>query len=239
MSGDRLQPTNHVANLLWTGLVAVVMLGALWLGSQFLSPSQGREAVDATPVTMSNEPWPTTLATFTPIPTSSPQPTVTPSPAPTPIVIKKERIAEIAVMEMTLSAAQITESAAIRLANTVNVPFTRERIAVEYIANVKIGLDYNQIDFQVQGPAVEVTLPQVQVLSIEPDWEASRIIDTDQRLIGSNVSELQKQAWAEAQARIKQRILNDAKLMEEARYYTRLLLQEHLQELGFTAISFK
>jgi hypothetical protein len=236
------QPT-QTPNSAATTIIAVVLLAAMLLGGYALIQrgSASPSPIEAGGTAVPSSGWPTIGPTFTPLPTATllatatsiPAPTST--PAPTPIVINKERVGELAVMVITVSATQRLKSDEAKVLG-FNLPFTSESITVEYVARVKLGVKNGEIEYRPTGKSVSVKVPSIEILSIEPDWQASRIVDTDTRFFNSKSAELQKDAWAAAQDAIRKRVLSDTELLTQARAFVALSLKDSLRDLGFTTV---
>lgn len=232
---------NPILNGLTTTLLTVLLTSAILVGVWYAFQ---RPAPPDTPPVASAA-WPTALATFTPVVVSTatalPQPTVAPAPtakpAPTPITINQQRIAELATMSITLSTAQETQG---EDAKVLGIPTAwlngRDSVVVEYVAKVKLGIDSNAIKYEPDGTEVKVSLPPVEVLGIEPVWAKSRIIASEQRFIGSNSIGSETEAWKKADGQIRAHVLNDSELLNTARQFTRLQIEEQLRKLGFTTV---
>jgi hypothetical protein len=244
------QPSDQPRSTLAT-VVGAIVLAAILLGGYVLiqrgggSPTaQVSSSSSATPDTS----WPTTGPTFTPQPSATPHatataqptatalPTATPLPTAIPIVINKQQVGELAVMVVTVSSIQTIRGEDAKLFG-IPVPLTSESITVEYVVRVKLGVKYDQIQYRPNGQSVSVNVPAIEILSIEPVWDKSKIVGTDQRFIGSNLTEMQKKAWEAAHEKIKQRVLGDTELLAQAQMFIELILKDNLRNLGFTTVS--
>lgn len=216
-------------------LEIAIMAGVLLIAVAALAWQQIGAGQAASAPTATAEPWPTVAPTFTPQPTPTVAPSPTARPAPTPIVISQRAVAELALLDLRVSAVQVLRGEDARLGG-ITLPGTAEQITVEYVARVKVGIPYDKVTFVADGASVRVGLPPIEILSIEPDWGASRVLDTEQRLIASDTSELQRRAWASAQEEIRARVLRDTGLLATARRYAAYVIEENLRKLGFTTV---
>ncbi len=88
----------------------------------------------------------------------------------------------------------------------VNIPFTSSKYIYSYDVEIKAGYDFSRIQWKVDGTAITVTLPQVQVLSNELDLDSFRIYHEAESMFNPVTLDTQNTALVE----MKNQALADA-----------------------------
>lgn len=159
-------------------------------------------------------------------------------PSPTPPVVTilgLEKITELATIKTPVVAA----------VEVANVPDdwrerlgVSERIVMIVYGTAKTGFDLNKVkedDLWTDGKRVQLYLPSPELLSLELDFEKSRIVDYDRTMLMPQDPDIQAKALALAQAELKQSA-QDANVKRLAKDFARAYFADHLRSLGFEEV---
>jgi len=231
------QPTNgrnSIVGTLVTVLMTLGLVGVIWL-------IINRDALGALPpateavAPTDAQPWPTVLATFTPVAT---QPAVI-IPTPTPIRPPAPRVlGELAVIEYTLTSSQTAGGVD---KNTLKRLFGKDEVTMRVVGRVRVSIPVDQIarDLAIQpnGGAISVQLPALRVTGVELIPEQSSIVEARQRWVLSDYPGLELQAIGLAKNDLYHQVADSPDMMQLAAEVARLKIIDHLRNLGFTEIN--
>lgn len=112
--------------------------------------------------------------------------------------------------------------------------FTKDKnFWVEYNGTVRVGLDFSQVDLNVEGDLVTISLPPIKVLSSSID-ETSLTEDSfyvTQKSASIDAAD-QIQALTEAQLRMEEQAAGDTLLHANALERTKRLLSDYVENIG-------
>lgn len=104
---------------------------------------------------------------------------------------------------------------------------------IEYSGVVTLGIDVSQLDIEVDGDVVTITLPEAKVLGNKVDettlTENSFIVETGSAEVKA---EDQKKAFEEAQRNMVEAASNDSALLNSARQRAQILLEDYVNNIG-------
>lgn len=237
------------ARIVLTLLVAAAAVTLLAVGYRLLrsarAPLRPQSSVVAT-----EEPWPTGVATFTPLPTrttvpsrgpsSTPTrtatPTATPSPTPIPLPVWSS-MADLTVVEYTLATAA---EARVRRPSPGWSIFGTDRVLLYVVGRVRVGVDLNKIrseDVRRSGTTIALVLPMVEVQAVELLPGSSEIRVAEKRWAFSAYEGLELQAMEAARNQLREMVGNNPSMMSLAGELAKFRLAESLRRLGFTDIT--
>ncbi len=237
------------ARIVLTLLVAAAIVTLLAVGYRLLEMRRApATAKPSAPPTA--EPWPTGLATFTPLPTRTavpprgptstptrtPTPTVTPSPTPIPLPVWSS-MADLTVVEYTLATAA---EARVRRPSPGWSIFGTDRVLLYVVGRVRVGIDLNKIrpeDVQRSGTTIALVLPMVEVQAVELLPGSSEIRVAEKRWAFSAYEGLELQAMEAARNQLREMVANNPSMMSLAGELAKFRLAESLRRLGFTDIT--
>ncbi|KAA9266040.1 MULTISPECIES: DUF4230 domain-containing protein [Aerococcus] len=108
-----------------------------------------------------------------------------------------------------------------------NLPFTTKKFIVSYDGVIHVGIDLSAIDVQVQDQTIDVTLPEVKILSHDIDSDSVKVFDEEASIFNkmtvddyANFTNEQKKA-SEEEAK-------DKGLLETAKQNTEKTIKEIL-----------
>ena len=108
-----------------------------------------------------------------------------------------------------------------------NLPFTTKKFIVSYDGVIHVGIDLSAIDVQVQDQTIDVTLPEVKILSHDIDSDSVKVFDEEASIFNkmtvddyANFTNEQKKA-SEEEAK-------DKGLLEAAKQNTERTIKEIL-----------
>lgn len=109
---------------------------------------------------------------------------------------------------------------------------------IEYTGLARLGIDIGDVTMEVSGADVKITLPKAQVLSISIDMdslgEESYISSQDGFNSNKISAEDQTKAIKESQEQMKEKVMNDEKLLLMAQNRAKKLIENYLIQLGKT-----
>jgi hypothetical protein len=192
------------------------------------------------PLVITNTPTPTGTATPTvgptPTPTSTPSPT--PTPTPTPIVVIND-IKSIGRLETTEYAMQTV----IDLENEPNNLWERlmgsDKLMLIAEGEVVAGFDLDKIteeDIQVEGTAVEITLPAPEILYSRIDNERTYVYERETGLLVKPDKDLEGRARLLAEERLVEWAVERG-IYEKAEEVGVVQVENLLRSLGFTDVT--
>ena len=162
---------------------------------------------------------------------ATPTPSPTPRP-PTVTVLSLRQLAELATVEMTqvadIEKEQVPDDFRKYLGG-------KERILMLVYGKVKAGFDLQKLeedDLWTDGTRVQLTLPPPEILSVEIDFDNTRIITYERSFFVGNDPNLQAALLEEAQAALKEAAIK-AGILDLAAQYGQVFFENHLRSLGF------
>lgn len=107
---------------------------------------------------------------------------------------------------------------------------------IEYSGVVSLGVDVSQVDFELNGDEVIITLPPAKVLDCDVDsdslTEDSYIVDAKSAKIDAAD---ETTAFSEAQEKLEKSAAADTTLLAEAQQRTKTLLEDYVNNIGKAA----
>ena len=104
---------------------------------------------------------------------------------------------------------------------------------IEYSGVVRLGIDASQIEMQIKGNRVTITLPKAKVMNCPAEPNA---LSNDSIIIASDSADVdaqdQKRAFEEAQNNMKAEAENDTALLANAQQRVQNLLEEYVKNIG-------
>ena len=125
-----------------------------------------------------------------------------------------EDIGELATQTAYCTEVNVTEAA--RELFGMTIPFTQSKYIYSYDIQIKAGLDFEEIEWEVNGSTIEVRLPETKILSSEIDLDSFKVYLEDESIY----REITLEENNEALKSMKQRAEDDAVangLLENAR----------------------
>jgi len=160
-----------------------------------------------------------------------------PEPPPPPVVTIQgvRKLAELATVEYTVVVDVTNERIPDDFRQYLGA---KEEILLLVYGKVKAGFDLNELkeeDLWRDGTRVQLHLPAPEILSIELDYESTRVVHYEKSLLVSNDPTLQGETLQIAQEAIREAALKEG-ILDKAREYGELFFENHLRELGFTEV---
>lgn len=211
-------------------LVAALILGALALAQSWASvPRTQGNALAPT------EDWPTTLPTYSSLPTATtrvrPLPTATPTSTPLPPPSWRE-LSHLTTLEYRTNAIVELE----RKRPVVGDLFGSDRVLLLAASRILMGVDLAQVqasDVRIQGDALTVSVPRAQVTSVELLPDESRIYDYQQSFLFSQYKGLEVEALDKARQQLLDSAAANSDMLRLAEEFARLQLSDFLRQAGF------
>ena len=125
-----------------------------------------------------------------------------------------EDIGELATQTAYCTEVNVTEAA--RELFGMTIPFTQSKYIYSYDIQIKAGLDFEEIEWEVNGSTIEVRLPETKILSSEIDLDSFKVYLEDESIF----REITMEENNEALKSMKQSAEDDAVangLLENAR----------------------
>lgn len=125
-----------------------------------------------------------------------------------------EDIGELATQTAYCTEVNVTEAA--RELFGMTIPFTQSKYIYSYDIQIKAGLDFEEIEWDVNGSTIEVRLPETKILSSEIDLDSFKVYLEDESIF----REITMEENNEALKSMKQSAEDDAVangLLENAR----------------------
>ena len=88
-------------------------------------------------------------------------------------------IAVIVILFIGVSRYFLTESRTTKLGL---IPFTQSKYIYSYDIQIKAGLDFEEIEWEVNGSTIEVRLPETKILSSEIDLDSFKVYLEDESI---------------------------------------------------------
>lgn len=132
--------------------------------------------------------------------------------------------------ELATQAAYCTEVSSLEASRDIfglEIPFTQSKYIFSYDVVIKAGLDFAAITWKTQGNQINVTLPEVKVLSAEVDEESFRVYHEAESVFRQISLEENNQAVVD----LKQNAINNAianGLLDNARSNAEMILRGFL-----------
>lgn len=140
------------------------------------------------------------------------------------IKLRFEDIGELATQAAYVTSVHVTDSA--RDLFGIQIPFTESKLIYSYDITIKAGLDFTQIDYNIdeKTKTISVVMPAVKILSNTPDPDSFKVYHEKESLfknIGLNDS---NDALKEMMVKAEQDAINNG-LLEEASENAKLLIK--------------
>ena len=91
-----------------------------------------------------------------------------------------EDIGELATQTAYCTEVNVTEAA--RQLFGMTIPFTQSKYIYSYDIQIKAGLDFEEIEWEVNGSTIEVRLPETKILSSEIDLDSFKVYLEDESI---------------------------------------------------------
>lgn len=91
-----------------------------------------------------------------------------------------EDIGELATQTAYCTEVNVTEAA--RELFGMTIPFTQSKYIYSYDIQIKAGLDFEEIEWEVNGSTIEVRLPETKILSSEIDLDSFKVYLEDESI---------------------------------------------------------
>lgn len=91
-----------------------------------------------------------------------------------------EDIDELATQTAYCTEVNVTEAA--RELFGMTIPFTQSKYIYSYDIQIKAGLDFEEIEWEVNGSTIEVRLPETKILSSEIDLDSFKVYLEDESI---------------------------------------------------------
>lgn len=91
-----------------------------------------------------------------------------------------EDIGELATQTAYCTEVNVTEAA--RELFGMTIPFTQSKYIYSYDIQIKAGLDFEEIEWDVNGSTIEVRLPETKILSSEIDLDSFKVYLEDESI---------------------------------------------------------
>ena len=91
-----------------------------------------------------------------------------------------EDIGELATQTAYCTELNVTEAA--RELFGMTIPFTQSKYIYSYDIQIKAGLDFEEIEWEVNGSTIEVRLPETKILSSEIDLDSFKVYLEDESI---------------------------------------------------------
>ncbi len=107
----------------------------------------------------------------------------------------------------------------------------------EYTGVVKIGVDMSKVKMEISGTDVKITIPAAELLSAEVDestYNADSSVFSEDSFFNSNkiTVEDQQASIADAQAKMKEEVINNNTLLINAQNRAKMLIENYIKQLG-------
>lgn len=147
-----------------------------------------------------------------------------------PQIDQMQTICDLAVMECYYrNVAKFDEE------NASGILFWKrdKKFWVEYSGIVKLGIDASQIDMEIHGDTVTITIPEATVLNCSVDSDS---ITEDSFVVEQGSAKItakdEQEAFAEAQKKMEESAKNDQVLLRSAQQRAQTLLEEYVKNIG-------
>lgn len=232
-----------VSSWQWIG-VGAILLGLLVL----VAPLVLRLTALALPMNASQEPWPTTRATFVaPALPSVEQPVRQPAALPMP---EWRALNHLTTIEYTASSIVMQERTAdfeefLRTVPWVGDTFlpalgkdvVTDRLVLKAVGKVHLGVEMAQVsDVQVTGGTIRFTLPKPQVIAVAILPEQSQIFEQQHFWLLSQYAGLENAALEQARTQLQSEVAANEEMLRLTANMARLKLTNFLRKAGFTTI---
>jgi hypothetical protein len=161
------------------------------------------------------------------------------SPFKTPSTPSPILVGQI-IKQYKMETAEVTSSTIVEGETSSVLPFSKDKLAYQVVVTMTAGIDMSTIkdsDIIVSGELVTIKLPAPQVLRVE---HSGKVISQNSELLSafSKNPNLQDLTEQEGQKRIVKTILEQGKLMQEARQNAEDNLRNLFLQAGFKEVKF-
>lgn len=91
-----------------------------------------------------------------------------------------ENIGELATQTAYCTEVNVTEAS--REMFGITIPFTQSKYIYSYDIEIKAGLDFNDVEWNMKDKTIEVKLPEIKVLSSEINLESFKVYHEDESI---------------------------------------------------------
>lgn len=105
---------------------------------------------------------------------------------------------------------------------------------IEYSGTAKIGIDVSEVEMEIKGKQIEITIPKAKLLGLaDYSFEEDNYISSDDGINKNPITaENQTQAIAAAEADIKQMLENDNAMLLRAQDNAKKLIENYIEQLS-------
>lgn len=196
--------------------------------------------VSVAAATLTAQPTYTPWATYTPFPTATPLPPPTKAPTPTPVPPPQwSQLGKLASIEYTANTVIEIER---RKPGVGGVLLGRDRLVLLAAGRVMMGIDLDKIrpsDVQINGDAITVTLPAIELLAVELLPNQSRIFDSQRSWLFSEYQGLELEAMEQARVTLREEAGRNEQMKRIAESQARLQVMEFLRKAGYQVVIVK
>ena len=156
------------------------------------------------------------------------------SSAPAPVLVGQ------IIKQYKMETAEVSSSTIVEGQTSSILPFSKDTLSYQVVVTMTAGIDMSTIkdsDIIVAGKKVTIKLPPPTVLRVE---HSGKVISTNSELLSafSKNPNLQDLTEQEGQKRVVQTILEQGKLMKDARQYAEDNLRNLFLQAGFDEVQF-
>ena len=157
----------------------------------------------------------------------------TPS-APAPVLVGQ------ILKQYKMETAEVTSSKIVEGESSSVLPFSKDKLTYQVVVTMTAGIDMSTVkdsDIVVSGELVTIKLPPPQVLRVE---HSGKVISQNSELLSafSKNPNLQDLMETEGQKQIVKAVLEQGKLMQDARQYAEDNLRNLFLQAGFKEVKF-
>jgi hypothetical protein len=144
------------------------------------------------------------------------------------------------IKQYKMETAEVASSTIVEGETSSILPFSKDTISYQVVVTMTAGIDMSNIkdsDIIASGTKVTIKLPPPTVLRVE---HSGKVISTNSEILSafSKNPNLQDLTEQEGQKRVVQTILEQGKLMKDARQYAEDNLRNLFLQAGFTEVQF-
>ncbi|MDB5078459.1 MAG: hypothetical protein JWP00_383 [Chloroflexi bacterium] len=155
-------------------------------------------------------------------------------PAPAPILVGQ------ILKQYKMETAEVTSSKIVEGETSSLLPFSKDKLTYQVVLTMTAGIDMSTIqdsDIVASGDMVTIKLPAPQVLRIE---RTGKVISQNSEMLSafSKNPNLQDMIEDEGQKQIVKAVLEQGKLMQDARQYAEDNLRNLFLQAGFKQVQF-
>ena len=126
-----------------------------------------------------------------------------------------EDIGELATQTAYCTEVNVTEAA--RELFGMTIPFTQSKYIYSYDIQIKAGLDFEEIEWEVNGSTIEVRLPETKILSSEIDLDSFKVYLEDESIYREITLEENNEALKSMKQSAEDDAVANGGLLENAR----------------------